>query len=65
MVTHLFIKPKSLHRIFFWPIVLSSLTLFGLIFALLEDEGVLELLGVIAISIPLIVIMHFYIFRKS
>lgn len=65
MMSHLFMKPKSLQRIFFWPVVLFSLTLFGLIFALIEDEGVLEQLGVIAISITLAVIMHFYMFKKS
>lgn len=65
MMSHLFMKPKSLQSIFFWPGVLFLLTLVGLIFALIEDEGVLEHLGVIAIAIPLAVIMHFYMFKKS
>lgn len=64
MVTHLFMKPKSLYQIFFWPFVLALLTLFGLLAALIEDGGFLEQLGVVALVIPLSVIIYFYIVKK-
>ncbi|MDO8960775.1 MAG: hypothetical protein Q7V02_01635 [Methylophilus sp.] len=57
-------KPKSLHQIFLWPFVLAMLMLFGLIAALIEDSGLLEQLGVIAMVIPLTVIFYFYKFKK-
>jgi hypothetical protein len=59
MMTHLFMQNKNLTQIFKWPIVLGLLTLFGLIIALLED-GVLESVSLIALSIPIIVIIYFY-----
>jgi hypothetical protein len=59
MVTHLFMQNKNLKQIFKWPIVLGVLTLFGLIIALLED-GVLESVSLLALSIPIIVIIYFY-----
>lgn len=59
MVTHLFMQNKNLTQIFKWPIVLGLLTLFGLIIALLED-GVLERVSLLALSIPIIVIIYFY-----
>lgn len=59
MVTHLFMQNKNLTQIFKWPIVLGLLTLFGLIIALLED-GVLEHVSLLALSIPIIVIIYFY-----
>ncbi len=59
MVTHLFMRNKNLKQIFKWPIVLGVLTLFGLIIALLED-GVLESISLVALSIPIIVIIYFY-----
>lgn len=64
MVTHLFMKPKSLYQIFVWPFVLALLTLFGLLAALIEDGGFLEQLGVVAMVIPLSVIIYFYIVKK-
>lgn len=64
MVTHLFMKPKSLYQIFAWPFVLAQLTLFGLLAALIEDGGFLEHLGVVALIIPLSVIIYFYIVKK-
>lgn len=64
MVTHLFMKPKSLYQIFAWPCVLALLTLFGLLAALIEDGGFLEQLGVVALVIPLSVIIYFYIVKK-
>lgn len=59
MVTHLFMQNKNLTQIFKWPIVLGLLTLFGLIIALLED-GLLERVSLLALSIPIIVIIYFY-----
>jgi di/tricarboxylate transporter len=59
MMTHLFMQNKNLTQIFKWPIVLGFLTLFGLIIALLED-GVLESVSLLALSIPIIVIIYFY-----
>ncbi len=59
MVTHLFMQNKNLIQIFKWPIVLGLLTLFGLIIALLED-GVLERVSLLALSIPIIIIIYFY-----
>lgn len=59
MVTHLFMQNKNLTQIFKWPIVLGLLTLFGLIIALLED-GLLERVSLLALSIPIIVIIYCY-----
>jgi len=64
MVTHLFMKPKSMYQIFLWPVVMAMLTLFGLLAALIEDGGILEQLGVTAMGIPLSVIFYFYIVKK-
>ncbi len=59
MVTHLFMQNRNLKQIFKWPMALGVLTLFGLIIALLED-GVLESVSLLALSIPIIVIIYFY-----
>jgi len=59
MVTHLFMQNRNLMQIFKWPVALGVLTLFGLIIALLED-GVLEHVSLLALSIPIIVIIYFY-----
>jgi len=58
-VTHLFMQNRNLMQIFKWPVALGVLTLFGLIIALLED-GVLEHVSLLALSIPIIVIIYFY-----
>ena len=62
MVTHLFMKNKNLTQIFKWPIALGVLTIFGLIVALVED-GVLENISLLALSIPIAVIIYFYYYR--
>ena len=62
MVTHLFMQNKNLKQIFKWPMVLGVLTLLGLVVALLED-GALEQLSLLALSIPIIVIIYFYYLR--
>lgn len=62
MVTHLFMQNKNLKQIFKWPIVLGVLTLLGLVVALLED-GALEQLSLLALSIPIIVTIYFYYLR--
>ena len=62
MVTHLMMQNKNWKQIFKWPIVLGVLTTFGLIVALLED-GVLEQISNIALTIPIIVIFYFYYFK--
>lgn len=59
MATHLFMQNRSLKQIFKWPIMLGLLTLFGLIVALLED-GFLERVSLLALSIPIVVIIYFY-----
>ncbi len=62
MLTHLFMQNKNLKQIFKWPIVLGALTLLGLVVALLED-GAIEQLSLLALSIPIMVIIYFYYLR--
>jgi len=64
MVTHLFMQNKNLKQIFKWPVILGVLTLFGLVMALLED-GLLEDLSLMAVSIPIIVIIYFYYYHNQ
>ncbi len=39
MVTHLFMPNKQLSQIFFWPLLISLISLAGLIFALGYDDA--------------------------
>jgi di/tricarboxylate transporter len=63
MVTHSFMKNKQIIQIFKWPIALGVLTLFGLIVALVED-GILENISLLALSIPIAVIIYFYYYQQ-
>lgn len=59
MAIHLFMQTKSLKQIFKWPAVIGLLTMFGLITALVED-GILQDVSLLALSIPIVVIIYFY-----
>jgi di/tricarboxylate transporter len=63
MVTHLFMQSKQLKQIFKWPALIGALTAVGLIEALL-DEGLLERISLVALSIPIAVIIYFYYYRN-
>jgi hypothetical protein len=63
MVTHLFMQTKQLKQIFKWPALIGVFTAAGLIEALLE-EGVLECISLIALSIPIMVMIYFYYYRN-
>jgi hypothetical protein len=64
MVTHSFMHNKGLKEIFFWPIVLGVITFLGLVFALVEDGGIVEKLSLIGLVIPIGFIIYFYWFKK-
>lgn len=59
MVTHLFMKTRSLKQIFKWPVVMGVLITFGLVAALLED-GLIEDVSNVALAVPIIVILYIY-----
>jgi hypothetical protein len=60
MVTHIFLKQKSLKQIFKWPLLIGLATLFGLLIVLIEELGMMEQLGIVALLIPIITIIYFY-----
>jgi hypothetical protein len=60
MVTHIFLKQKSLKQIFKWPLFIGLATLFGLLIVLIEELGMMEQLGIVTLLIPIITIIYFY-----
>lgn len=59
MVTHLFMRAKTLQQIFLWPTIIAGLSCAGLIAALVYD-GVLELVSDAAIALPILVASYYY-----
>ncbi len=59
MVTHLFMKNKSLRHIFLWPTVIALLTSVGLITALLFDDA-RERISTLAVALPVLVTLYYY-----
>jgi hypothetical protein len=64
MVTHLFMQNKNIFQIFKWPLVIAFFTTYGLIAALIEEYGVLELSAIFAIAISVLVILYFYVIKR-
>lgn len=54
---------RNLKQMFFWPGVLGTLTLLGLVVALLKDN-LLEDISLISLSLPILVIVYIYFFRR-
>jgi hypothetical protein len=65
MVTHLFMQNKNLNQIFKWPALIGLLSAYGLIAALLVEGGGWEQLAVIALSVPIVVMLYFYWFKRE
>lgn len=59
MVTHLFMRNKSLRHIFLWPAIIALLTSVGLITALLIDDP-RECLSNAAVAVPVLVTLYYY-----
>lgn len=50
------VQPKS---IFLWPTILGVMTLVGLVAALIDD-GLLELMAIVLLSIPTVLMLYVY-----
>jgi hypothetical protein len=60
MVTHLFLKHRSLRQIFKWPLLIGLATLLGLLIVLIEDVGMMESFGIVTLFFPIMIIIYFY-----
>ena len=53
---------KTLKQIYLWPTALNAFSLFGLIFALLQD-GIVEKMALIFLSVPIALTTYFCYFK--
>ncbi|WP_245652726.1 hypothetical protein [Methylophilus rhizosphaerae] len=57
-------KHQSLTQIFFWPAVIAVISLAGLIFALVYDDG-LEIVANAAVALPVAVAFYYYYLKPD